>query len=101
MLPTRRCWRHCGKNIKHVTERAAERLRDLPFKCEDLRDEEMLWVRRRLLFAEKDEVINAFQHSILSETTYKQLLADTDTRLLQLETGEKRTRATPTESHPT
>ena len=89
------------QEYKHVTERAAERLRDLPFKCEDLRDEEMLWVRRRLLFAEKDEVINAFQHSILSETTYKQLLADTDTRLLQLETGEKQTRATPTESHPT
>jgi len=89
------------REYEHVSEQAAETLRDLPLKREDLRDEEMLWVRRRLLLAEKDEIINAFQHAILSEATYKQLLADTDGRLLQLESGEKLAPTKPHASHST
>ncbi|HEX5398932.1 MAG TPA: Na+/H+ antiporter [Verrucomicrobiae bacterium] len=70
-------------------EQAAHRMRELPLERQDIRDEEMLWARRRLLLAEKDEVINAFQHGILNLETYNQLLADVDARLLRIESGEK------------
>jgi Na+:H+ antiporter len=69
--------------------KSADRLRELPLKRQDIHDEELLWVRRRLLLAEKDEVINAFQHGILNQETYNQLLADIDARLLRIESGEK------------
>ncbi len=74
---------------ERAIEQAVSRMHDLPLEREDIRDEEMLWVRRRLLLAEKDEIISAFQHGILNQETYNQLLADADARLLRIESGEK------------
>lgn len=88
------------QEYEQTIEQAARRLQELPLKGEDIRDEEMLWVRRRLLLAEKDELIGAFQHGILNEETYKHLLADTDARLLRIESGEKPEPARPEESNP-
>lgn len=76
------------QEYEKAIEESASRLRDLPLKRQDIQFEELLWVRRRLLLAEKDEVINAFQHGILSQEVYNQLLADIDARLLRIESGE-------------
>jgi hypothetical protein len=47
------------------------------------------WVWRRLLLAEKDAIIRAFQRGLLLHEPYNELLADVDARLLQVESGEK------------
>lgn len=44
---------------------------------------------RRVLLAEKDETIRAYQQGILNHEIYNHLLADIDARLLQVESGEK------------
>ena len=76
------------QEYEQTIEQAGRQLRELPLQREDVRGEEMLWVRRRLLLAEKDEIINAFQHGILNQETYNHLLADADARLLRIESGE-------------
>jgi Na+:H+ antiporter len=88
------------QEYEDIIARSAARLRELPLQREDLQDEELLWVRRRLLMAEKDEIINAFQHGILNQETYNQLLADIDARLLRIESGEKLEPPTPEKSDP-
>lgn len=75
------------KEYEEAIRRAGQRLRELPLKLENVRDEEMLWTRRRLLLAEKDEIINAFRRGILDQDTCSQLLADADNRLLRIESG--------------
>jgi Na+:H+ antiporter len=77
------------REYETVIERARSQLRELPLNREDIQSEEQLWVWRRLLLAEKDEVIDAFQEGILNPETYTRLLADIDARLLQIESGEK------------
>jgi CPA1 family monovalent cation:H+ antiporter len=72
-----------------AVEQAAAQLRETPLKREDIQSEQLLWVWRRLLLAEKDEIIRAFQQGILNQQTYNQLLADIDARLLQVESGEE------------
>jgi len=72
-----------------VIQQTAEQLRELPLRREDIQGEELLWVWRRVLLAEKDEVVRAFQQGILNQETYNQLLADIDSRLLRIESGEK------------
>ena len=71
-----------------VIEQATTQLRETPLKREDIQSEQLLWVWRRVLLAEKDEIIRAFQQGILNHETYNQLLADIDARLLQVESGE-------------
>ena len=77
------------KQYDRVIEQAAAQLRESPLKREDIRSEQLLWVWRRVLLAEKDETIRAYQQGILNHETYNQLLADIDARLLQVESGEK------------
>ena len=70
-------------------EQAAARLRESGLKREDIQSEQLLWVWRRVLLAEKEETIGAYQRGILSHEIYNQLLADLDARLLQVESGEE------------
>ena len=72
-----------------VIDQAAAQLRETPLKREDIQSEELLWVWRRVLLAEKDETIRAYQQGILNHETYNQLLADVDARILRVESGEK------------
>jgi hypothetical protein len=44
--------------------------------------------RRHLLLVEKGAVIDAFHQGVLSQTVQEKLLADIDTQLLRLESGE-------------
>jgi len=74
-----------GQTVEHAT---AE-LRDTHLKQEDVRTEELPRAWRRVLLAEKDEIISAFQHKILKQETFNRLLAEVNARLLRVESGEK------------
>jgi CPA1 family monovalent cation:H+ antiporter len=76
-------------DYQRAIEHAASRLRELPLDREDIQGEEQLWVWRRLLLAEKDEIIRASQQGMLDPETHARLLADIDARLLRIESGEK------------
>jgi Na+:H+ antiporter len=72
-----------------LVEQAGAQLRETPLKLEDLQNEQLLWIWRRVLLAEKDEILRAFKQGVLTHQTYNHLLADVDARLLQVESGEK------------
>jgi hypothetical protein len=72
-----------------IVEQAATELRQTPLKREDIQSEQLLWVWRRMLLAEKDEIIRAFQQGLHNHETYNRLLADADALLLQVESGEQ------------
>ena len=74
---------------ERAMEQSAATLRETHLKLEDIQSEELLWAWRRLLLAEKDAIIGAFQRGMLLQETYNELLADVDARLLQVESGEK------------
>jgi len=50
---------------------------------------ESRWARRHLLLTEKNHVTDAFRQGLLDQAVYEKLLADIDTRLLWLESGEE------------
>jgi len=77
------------RQYEQAIEKAAKHLRETPLKREDIRSEQLLWVWRRVLLAEKDEIIRALKQGIFNHEAYNQLLADVDARLLQVESGEK------------
>jgi len=77
------------RQYEQAIEQAAKHLRETPLKREDLRSEQLLWAWRRVLVAEKDEIIRALKQGVLNHEAYNQLLADVDARLLQVESGEK------------
>jgi hypothetical protein len=53
---------------------------------EQLDAEETKWVRRHLLLAEKQRVIEAFDEGRMDHEIYEKLLGDIDARLLKVET---------------
>jgi CPA1 family monovalent cation:H+ antiporter len=65
-----------------------EALDGLRLEKPQLETEELRWARRHLLLVEKEEVIDAFHHGVLSQAVQEKLLADIDARLLRLESGE-------------
>jgi CPA1 family monovalent cation:H+ antiporter len=60
----------------------------LHLEAEQLRNEEIHWARRHLLQVEKDQVMEAFHHGVLTQEVYDRLLADIDARLLRLESED-------------
>jgi CPA1 family monovalent cation:H+ antiporter len=60
----------------------------LHLDAEQLRHEDIQWVRRHLLQVEKDQVMGAFHRGALNQEVYKRLLADIDARLLRVESGD-------------
>ncbi len=77
------------RQYDRVIDQASAQLRETHLKREDIQSEQLLWAWRRVLLAEKDETIRAFQQGLLNHETYNQLLADIDARLLRVESGEK------------
>jgi CPA1 family monovalent cation:H+ antiporter len=77
------------RQYDQAIERETARLRESPLKREDIQSEQLLWAWRRVLLAEKDETIRAYQQGLLNHEIYNQLLADIDARLLQVESGEE------------
>jgi CPA1 family monovalent cation:H+ antiporter len=76
------------REYERTVEEATKQLQTLPLNRKDIEDEEVLWVRRHLLLAEKDEIVSAFRHGRIDREAHNQLLADIDARLLQVESGE-------------
>ncbi|MGD8317871.1 MAG: Na+/H+ antiporter [Myxococcales bacterium] len=66
-------------------QRTEEEMRDLQPKEEDLRAEEVRWVRRHLVLAERARVVEAFHRGAIGQDAYTRLLADIDARLLRAE----------------
>jgi Na+:H+ antiporter len=71
-------------------EEAEQTMRDLHLERSELQEEERQGLRRHLLVVEKDRVMELFRRGVLSQDTYERLVADIDTRLLDLEPGSGR-----------
>ena len=52
---------------------------------EIIKIEESKWANRHILLVEKNEVIEAFHHGVISNIVYKKLIVDIDKRFLELE----------------
>ena len=65
-----------------------EALDGLRLEKPQLETAELRWARRHLLLVEKEEVIDASHHGVLSQAVQEKLLANIDARLLRLESGE-------------
>ena len=76
------------REYEQKIERDRAVLNDLLIEKRQLHKEELQWARRHLLLVEKGEVIDAFRKGVLSQEVQEKLLADIDTLLLRLETGE-------------
>lgn len=76
------------REYEQKVERDRAALDELHLEKQQLRDEELQRARRHLQSVEKDAVIDAFHHGLLSQTVQEKLLADIDAQLLRLEAGE-------------
>ncbi len=76
-------------------KRAEATMDELRIEQADLREEELLRTRRRLLLAERDQAMETYREGLLSDEVYQVLLADIDARLVQLEDGESPAVVTP------
>ncbi|HEX9887409.1 MAG TPA: Na+/H+ antiporter [Longimicrobiales bacterium] len=68
-------------------EAARGQIRNLHLEHRELRLEEDIRARRRLLFAEKDELLEAYRRGLVSQDVEEHLLADIDARMTRLEEG--------------
>jgi CPA1 family monovalent cation:H+ antiporter len=64
---------------------AEQRIKDLHLQAEALRTEEQYAARRHLLIVEKDTLLASFRKGYLSQEAHEKLLADVDSRLLNLD----------------
>ena len=76
------------REYEQKVERDSAALDELHLERQQLHAEEVQWARRHLLLVEKGEVIDAFHRGLLSQAVQEELLADIDSRLLRLESGE-------------
>ena len=76
------------REYEQKVERDRAALDELHLEKQQLRDEELQRARRHLQSVEKDAVIDAFHHGLLSQAVQEKLLADIDAQLLRLESGE-------------
>ena len=76
------------REYEQKIERDRTVLNELLIEKRQLHKEELQWARRHLLLVEKGKVIDAFRKGVLSQAVQEKLLADIDTLLLRLETGE-------------
>lgn len=66
-------------------EKAESQISNLHLEQQELREEEILGARRRLLLAEKEHAVEAYRQGVVSRDAYDELIADIDARLLRLE----------------
>lgn len=76
------------REYEQKVERDRAALDELHLEKQQLRDEELQRARRHLQSVEKNAVIDAFHHGLLSQTVQEKLLADIDAQLLRFEAGE-------------
>ena len=76
------------REYEQKVERDRAALDELHLERQQFHAEELQLARQHLLLVEKDKVIDAFHHGVLSQAVQEKLLADIDARLLCLESGE-------------
>jgi monovalent cation:H+ antiporter, CPA1 family len=79
----------------HETE---DEIHHVHLKREEIRQDELQWIRRRLVLVEKEELIEAFREGAVGRDVYEELLADCDARLLELDRNEYEPREAAGES---
>ena len=91
------------EEYRRVIASAEQELTKLAVDTQELYRRDLLRIRRRLLAAERDQVMRAFEQGALGRTSQEKLLADIDARTLGLESdvqlpAEKGERTDPSSS---
>jgi Na+:H+ antiporter len=73
------------KDYQRLIAQAEGELRKLTVSDQQLYSQDLRRIRRRLLAAERDQVMRSFAQGVISRRSQEQLLADIDARLLNLE----------------
>ena len=76
------------REYEQKVERDSAALDELHLEKQQLHAEELQRARRHLQSVEKDAVIDAFHHGLISQAVQEKLLADIDAQLLRLESAE-------------
>jgi len=77
------------EEYRHIIESTEQELQKLAVSSKELPNRDLFRIRRHLLVAERDQVMQAFQQGTIGRKSLDRLLADIDARLLRLETGEE------------
>ena len=77
------------KEYEQKVDRDSSALEEMDIEKENIKVEESKWAARHLLLVEKNEVIDAFHHGVISHIVYKELISDLDRRLLDLESRKQ------------
>ncbi len=76
------------KSYEDRLNKTQEELFHLRLEHKPLAEEELCSMKRRLVLAEKRQIIESFHEGDFGRAVYEQLLADLDARLLELESGD-------------
>lgn len=76
------------KEYQARLERAYEEIRRIHLDREEIRREELQSLRQHLILTEKQQLADAFREGQISRDAYEELLAETDARLMELESQE-------------
>jgi CPA1 family monovalent cation:H+ antiporter len=76
------------RDYEHRLAQAYEEIRQIHLRRDEIRHEELQRLRHHLIFTERQELVEMFREGLISREVYEELLADTDTRLLELEAQE-------------
>jgi CPA1 family monovalent cation:H+ antiporter len=71
-------------------QKAQDEIRRVHREREEIRREELQWLRHRLILREKHQWIDDFREGLISREAYDELQADADARLLELESEDAR-----------
>lgn len=77
------------QEYRQSIDRTRAEIGALDMDPQQLRGEELLRARRRLLLTERAHAIEAYRQGAFDREIYQRLLADVDARLLQLESGQE------------
>ncbi|MGH8220407.1 MAG: Na+/H+ antiporter [Steroidobacteraceae bacterium] len=78
------------EDYRQQIEHAEEELKNLTVSDQQLYSRDLYRIRRRLLAAERAQVMHSFAQGALGRRSQEQLLADIDARLVSLESGNER-----------
>ena len=76
------------KDYQSTIEGHSQKLDKFHLQKEEIYREELKWAKKHLLLVEKTEIIDSFHHGIIGQRTQEKLLAEIDSKLIQLESGE-------------
>jgi CPA1 family monovalent cation:H+ antiporter len=75
---------------RQIVESAEQQLRSLAVSAQQLQDHELYRIRRHLLDAERDQVLEAFRQGALGRKSRERLFADIDARLANLDATQSK-----------